>query len=729
MNDQTLRTAFHLHQQGNLAEASRLYGEVLRGNPKHFDALYLLGFAQLQRGAFDDAERLMGRALEVNPSSLDALRNRGMALQRLNRHADALLSYEKGLALAPHAAEMSIARGTALSQLGRHAEAFHAYDRAVTAQPELVVGWALRGNALLEQGKYEEALGSYDRAVALQPDLAEAWRHRSLALIQMGRLDDALESLDRTLALRADDADSWNDRGHLLMMLNRHEEAAGSYDCVLTLRPDQVDTLYNRGNALSILKRYDEAIRDCEQVLAIDPDYPYARGVLVHSRLQCCDWSAHNEDRLKVTIALGAGKRVISPFNHKALSDSAPEQLQCAQVWARNELPASQTPLWRGEKYRHRRIKLAYVSADFNASAVATLMAGVFEHHDRHLFDITAISMGSDAQTDMRVRLKKALRELVDARAMSDHEIASHLRQMEADIVVDLMGYTGECRSRIFAHRPAPLQANFLGFPGTMGAGFMDYIIADRIVVPDADRSAYAEKVVQLPDTYLPSDSTRTIDERAPTRAEMGLPERGFVFASFNNAYKFSPAMFDVWMRLLSRVENSVLWLPEHHPLARSNLIREAIARGIDEKRLVFAKQVPSPSGHLARLRLADLFLDTLPYNAHSTANDALWAGLPVLTCLGNSFAGRVAASLLLAVGLPELVTESPSSYEALALKLAREPEVLAAVKAKLKRNRDTHALFNTARFTRHLEAAFTIMWERHQRGERPTGFAVPRLG
>jgi len=291
------------------------------------------------------------------------------------------------------------------------------------------------------------------------------------------------------------------------------------------------------------------------------------------------------------------------------------------------------------------------------------------------------------------------------------------------------MGYTGENRSGIFEFRPAPLQVNFLGFPGTLGAAHMDYIIADRVVVPDQHKSAYAEKVVHLPDTYLPSDATRRIAEQAPTRAEAGLPERGFVFASFNNAYKFTPTMFDVWMRLLSKVEGSVLWLPEHHALAKLNLIRETEQRGIDSKRLVFAEQVPSPAGHLARLRLADLFLDTLPYNAHSTANDALWAGLPVLTCLGNSFAGRVAASQLQAVGLPELVTESLSTYEALALKLAREPERLAAVKAKLQRNRETHPLFNTARFTRHLESAFTIMWERHQRGDRPASFAVPSAG
>jgi predicted O-linked N-acetylglucosamine transferase (SPINDLY family) len=287
------------------------------------------------------------------------------------------------------------------------------------------------------------------------------------------------------------------------------------------------------------------------------------------------------------------------------------------------------------------------------------------------------------------------------------------------------MGYTGKCRSRIFAFRPAPLQVNFLGFPGTMGASYMDYIVADRTVVPDDHKSAYAENIVRLPDTYLPSDRTRAIDERTPTRAEAGLPATGFVFASFNNAYKFSPPIFDVWMRLLAQVDGSVLWLPDHHPLATSNLIREADRRGIDRSRLVFAAPVPSPASHLARLRLADLFLDTLPYNAHSTANDALWAGLPVLTCIGNSFAGRVAASLLHAAGLPELITESLSSYEALALELARDRERLAAVKATLNRNRDACALFDTKRFTRHLEAAFAAMWERYQNGDPPADFDV----
>jgi predicted O-linked N-acetylglucosamine transferase (SPINDLY family) len=729
MSDQLLKTAFRLHQEGKLADASRMYQDVLKLQPRHFDALYLLGFAHLQRGDFEQAERMMGRALEINPSSLDALHYRGMALQNLNRHAEALASYEKALAARPGLVEITLARGTALSQLGRHAEALVAYDSVVAARPDLPAGWALRGNALLEQHRNEEALQSFDRALALRPDFADAWRHRALALMQMGRVLEAVDSLERALQLRDSDVEAWIELGHLLMRLNRHAQAAAAYDRALNLRPGDVHALYNRGNVLSILKRYEEAMRDCERVLAIEPDYPYARGVLVHSRLQCCDWRSYDEDRQKISLALQTGKRVISPFNHKALSDSASEQLQCAQVWVRNECPASPTPLWRGEMYGHDRIRLAYVSADFNSSAVATLMAGVFEHHDRARFEVTAISFGSDTKTEMRSRLNRAFEHFVDAREMNEHEIASHVRHREIDIAVDLMGYTGECRSRIFAWRPAPLQVLFLGFAGTMGASYIDYVVADRTVIPDSHKRHYAEKVVQLPDTFLPSDATRAIDERVPTRHEAGLPENGFVFASFNNAYKFSPAMFDIWMRLLSQVEGSVLWLPEHHPSATRNLRREADVRGVNSSRLIFAAPVPSPGGHLARLKLADLFLDTLPYNAHSTANDALWAGLPVLTCVGNSFAGRVAASLLEVIGLGDLVTDSLSSYEALALKLAREPGHLAALRDKLKRNRNTSPVFDTARFTRHLEQAFTAMHQRHQRGERPSDLAVKPIG
>jgi len=725
MNEKKLRTAFTFHQAGNLAEAARLYGEVLRGDPKHFDALYLLGFAEYQRGRFEAAERLMAEAVEVNPRSLDALYNRAAALLQLNRHAEALSVYDAALALKPDAAEFIAGRGAALSSLGRREEALGAYDKALALRPTLATAWNHRGNALLELKRCEEAVASYERAVAIKPDYPEAWRLRGVALAQLARLEDALASVERALAIKPDDADALEERGNLLMRLNRHAEAVAAYDAALALKPENIHALYNRGNALSILKRFEEAMRDCESVLSRDPDYPYARGVLVHCKLQCCDWRDFDGERGKIALALEAGKRVVSPFNHKALSDSAAEQWQCARTWVRHECPPSPAPLWRGERYRHDRIRLAYVSADFNLSAVATLMAGVFEHHDRKRFEIIAVSFGSDVKTEMRDRLVGAFERFEETRALSDAEIAAFMHRSEVDIAVDLMGFTGECRSGIFALRPAPVQVNYLGFPSTMGARHLDYIIADKTVIQEGEQVHCSEKVVFLPNCYLPNDSTRPIAARTPSRGEAGLPDDGFVFCSFNQAYKFAPAMFDIWMRLLKRTEGSILWLPECAAAAMRNLKAEALKREVAPERIVFAPFAPSTEDHLARLRLADLFLDTLPYNSHTSACDALWSGVPVVTCPGSSFAGRVAASVLLAIDLPELVASSLDEYENIAAEFAREPTFLAAIKEKIAKHREVCPLFDTMRFTRNLEAAYTAMWRRARRGEAPASFAV----
>jgi len=365
------------------------------------------------------------------------------------------------------------------------------------------------------------------------------------------------------------------------------------------------------------------------------------------------------------------------------------------------------------------------VSADFHAHALATLMAGVFEKHDRSRFETIAISLGPDDGSPMRARLNRAFDRFIDVRMKSDADIAALMRENETDIAIDLMGFTEGCRPAIFAHRPAPVQANYLGFPGTMGADFMDYIIADEIVAPMSQHRHYTESVVTLPGSFMPADSMRAVGSRIFTREALGLPTNGFVFCCFNASYKITPPIFDSWMGLLESVEESVLWLGQANDSARRNLKREAEVRGIAGRRIVFASYLPSAADHLARLKLADLFLDTLPYNAHATAADALWVGLPVLTCMGNRFAGRVAASLLHAVGLPELVTDSLERYEAKARELARDPAALDAIKARLQRHRVTHSLFDTTRSTRNLEKAFLAMWERHQHGLPPQSFAV----
>jgi len=357
------------------------------------------------------------------------------------------------------------------------------------------------------------------------------------------------------------------------------------------------------------------------------------------------------------------------------------------QLWVAHEVPPSPVPLWRGERYRHDRIRLAYVSADFNNSAVSTLMAGVFEHHDRSRFETVAVAFGPAEKTPMRMRLESAFEHFLDLRTQSDLDIAARLRAMESDIAVDLMGVHGECRSQIFAERPAPLQVNYLGFPGTMGAPYIDYIVADSVVIPEDHQRSYAEKIAHLPDCYLPSDSTRPIAAH-PSRREAGLPEQGFVFASFTTATNLPRPSSTSGCACSARSKTAWLWLPHNNALAMRNLAREAELRGVAAKRLVFAPPIAAADEHLARLSLADLFLDTLPYNAHTSAIDALWAGVPLLTLLGNSFAGRAAASALNAAGLPDLIAHSPAGYEALALSLARNSAALAGLRAKLARNR-----------------------------------------
>jgi predicted O-linked N-acetylglucosamine transferase (SPINDLY family) len=469
---------------------------------------------------------------------------------------------------------------------------------------------------------------------------------------------------------------------------------------------------------------HEDAGRDIEHALALNADLPYAAGALLHARMYACDWRTYERDSADLLAKIRDGKRVAEPLTILNISNCAADQLVCAQTYINDRFPVASTPLWRGERYAHDRIRVAYLSADFHDHAVMYLMAGLFERHDRARFDVVGVSFGPDPPTEMRVRLKQASERFIDVSHSRDDEIAKLLRELEIDVAVDLKGFTDDARTSIFAFRPAPIQVNYLGYPGTIGAPYIDYIIADRIVIAHDQHDDYAENVVYLPDCYQVNDSMRAIAERTPTRTEAGLPEAGFVFCSFNNNYKITPAMFDVWMRLLREIDGSVLWLFEGNAAAPANLRREARNRGVPPERLVFAPKT-DVANHLARHRLADLFLDTQPWNAHTTASDALWAGLPVVTCIGTTFAGRVAASLLEAVGLPELVTPTLAKYEALALQLAREPHLLAGIKQKLLDNRRIFPLFNTDRSRRHIEAAYSEMFARHQRGEAPASFAI----
>ena len=488
--------------------------------------------------------------------------------------------------------------------------------------------------------------------------------------------------------------------------------------------PQDAKAWARQANQFLKLGRFAEAAEASDRALALDPGHIAATRIGIDSRIFACDWRRRENDKRRIREGLTAGVRLVGPLNHRAICSSEAEHLVLAQLRGK-EIPPAEIPQWKSETYRHDKIRIAYISTDFRDHVLSAAMAGCLEHHDKTRFEITAISTGTDDGSQMRQRIKSAVDLFIDATAMSDVQVATKLRELEIDIAVDQNGYSGAGRPGILTSRPAPVQVNFLAYPGTLGVAFIDYIIADRFMIPDENRMFYSEQVAYLPHTYLPTDSTRPIADRTPSRTEAGLPETGFVFVCNNNAHKIGPELFDIWMRLLKAVEGSVLWFNALSPSTRINLRREASAHGVAPKRLVFAPKMPKIEDHLARLRLGDIFLDTLPYNAHATASDALWAGLPVLTCHGNTFPAGVAAGVLHAIGLPELVTKSLSEYEALALTLARNPERLGAIKAKLMRNRDSEPLFNTALFTRNLESVYVTMLERHQAGLPPESFAV----
>jgi protein O-GlcNAc transferase len=745
-------------QQTRYDEAERLLTEALNINPNSVDALAgrgsaLLGLGRpsdalasfesalainselpevhVDRGAAlqflgrpADALASYDRALKIRPDFLPALTDRANVLQVLHRHDDAIADLTQALAVAPDDFASLSGLGHALDAQDRREEALAAYERALAVRPGDVALLNARASALYRLGRHAEAMIEWDRALASDSRLVPALVGRGNVLHVLGRSEEALADFDKAIEASPDYAVAPYNRGIVLNELGRYDEAIAAYQWAIAIKPDFVQALFNCGALLSERNRHEEAIASFERVLAADPEYPLALGNLAYVEAQCCSWQGRDQVVQRVEEGVRRGKPVNVPLAFLALSPDAEAQRICAASLVANKHPSSPHPLWTGEVYGHDRIRVAYVSADFHEHALAILIAGLFEQHDHDRFETTGIVFGPDKQSPLRSRIETTFDQVVDIRRKSDAEAAQLVRELEIDIAVDLMGFTNGSRTGIFAHRPAPVQVNYLGYPGTMGAEYMDYILADRYLIPDTLRRHYAENVVYLPDTFQVNDAKRRVSDVTPSRSDVGLPLEGFVFCAFNNSFKITPDVFAVWMRLLDRVPGSVLWLIANNSLVEANLRREAQDRGVAPNRLVFAPRLPYPE-HLARYRLADLFLDTLPFNAGTTASDALWAGLPVLTCSGEAFAARMAGSLLHAVGLPELITHSLADYEALAFQLATDAPRLFSIRQELARNRDTYPLFDTDRFRRNLEAAFRTMWEKTQRGETPASFAV----
>ena len=711
----------------NLAEAWLGRGRGCEGLAHHVEAL----------GAFD-------RALTLEPNLAVAWYCRGVALFRLKQHQEAFAALERALAIEPNFAEAWVGRGNLAWELERFEEAFAAFERALALKPDLAEAWLGRGNvsydirhseSLSARGKgltdfteYTDTMAAFDRALALEPNLAEAWLGRGNVLCaDIKNYHEAQQAYDQALALKSDLAEAWLGRGNALFGLKNYPDAQLAYDRALALKPDLAKAWFGLGRVFAALNQYADAVVAFDRAVAQKSDIKYARGARLYAQLHLADWANLDAEISAIISAVREQKSVIDPLVFSLISSSPSDQLICAKQFIRS--PISFPAIWSGEIYSHDRIRIAYLSADFRNHPVTQLTVGLFEQHDRSRFHTFGISFGPDDNSSARRRIKSAFEEFIDVQQMSDEDIARLIRHKEIDIVVDLMGFTSDNRVDVLGRRAAPIQINYLGYPGTMAADYIDYIIADQTIIPKEHFAFYSEQVVWLPDCYQANDASQPISERKPRRSECQLPETAFVFCCFNNTVKMLPEMFDIWMRLLTAKEKSVLWLSGTNATAVGNLRREAEKRGVSPDRLLFATKTPLLADHLARLGNADLFLDTLPYNAHATASDALWAGVPLITCLGSGFASRVAASLLKAVGLDELITHSLHDYEALALGLANDPARLRAIREQLALNRTTHPLFDTARFTRHIESAYTTMCQRYQRGEGSQAFAASQIG
>jgi len=627
-------------------------------------------------GRLDEAEQLCRRILELRQGDLWARYRIGVIRLQQGRAAEALEILDPLVALAPADADVRAQRGRSLQELGRGGAALEDFDQALRLQPDNALSLLYRGNLWTEAGEFTRALESYDRLLRIAPGYDEAWFRR----------------------------------GNLLGQMDRLEEALASYATALACNPGRFGAVFNSGTLLLKLERYDEAFAAFEKAQAMAPDHPHVLGGMLSAVLGGCDFKRWPEFQARAVDAVRNGQAVIVPLDFMPVCDDGALRRHCSENFIAARLPQPAQPLWKGEAYHHDRVRIAYLSADFRQHATAELIAGLIETHDRSRFEVIAVSFGRDDNSVLRARLVRAFDRFEDVRLKSDADVAQWLKDSEIDIAIDLKGHTEESRPGILAHRPCPVQVGYLGYPGTIGAPWLDYILADARVLPFDQQPFYSERIVHLPHCYQVNDSSRAIGE-TPTRTAAGLPENGFVFCCFNAAWKITPVLFDVWMRLLAAVPGSVLWLLDDNATARRNLAAAADARGIDPARMVFAPRIPS-AAHLARHRLADLFLDTLPYNAHTTASDALWAGLPLLTCLGAQFDGRVAASLLEAVGLPELVAYNLADYEALALALARDSARLLSLKVKLAANRLTSPLYDTDQFRQSIEAAYLRMVE-----------------
>lgn len=676
-----LKLAEQYFRQQNYALAKTVLGTILQGYPGNPRANELLAYIIGNDGDLQGAIRLLEKSASSSGCAPAVHYELGGIYLSRDDDEKAVISFGKAASLGFKTFELHFKYGQSLAKLGFFHKAIEQFILAKNqngSSPELFFNLAKLHEYL---GDYSKALQEYESVIGIDPTYVPAWIGGGQILKNQGDFAAALNAFDEALSIDASNPEA----------------------------------LYLKGSLLRSLRRYSEAIEVYSRCLKAEPDFPFLFGAYVNTKLLICDWSDYDDSLEKIKQQLLESKEVIAPFPFLALADDPELQLLAANIWVKHETRNIKLfQVKAAATLYQRKIRIGYFSADFGFHPVAFLIAEIFELHNRDQFEIYGFSVGPNTGDPMRKRLEKSFDQFIDVESLPDSKVAERARELEIDIAIDLTGFTQDGRTNIFALGAAPVQVNFLGYPGTLGATYMDYIIADPILIPNGSQEFYAEKIAYLPDSYQPNDRQRPRLARRMSRSEAGLPQKGFVFCCFNNNFKITPKRFDLWAAILRQVEGSYLWLLEDNPFASSNLRSEIQKKGIDPDRLVFAPRV-SPKDHLARISTADLFLDTAPYSAHTTTSDALWVGLPVLTVMGKSFASRVAASLIFASGLPELVADTDEAYVQLAVELAIAPDKLEGIRSRLQMNYKKIPLFDSVKFTKNLENLYVEMYAKSQ--------------
>lgn len=713
-----LNSSIQSIQSNQLNEAEKCLLQVLNVEPKNADALCFLSVVAAYRADYKEALKLINKSIDAFSANAVAHSNKGNILKELGYHTEALMSFDKAISIEPNYAEAYSNKGNALQELGRYQDAVFIYDKAISIEPNYAEAFSNKGNALQELGLFDEAMRCYETSLSIHSGSASTWNNMGVAHRRLKNYQQALECQERALQISPDYADAWGNRGSTAYALFDYVAAVKCFDKAISLKPDYAGAYADKGNVLDRLGQYDEALFCFEKAYSLKPALEYLPGSILYTKLKIALWDDLDRDYERVIKGLENKEKSTRVFPVLSFSNAPEINHQAAQAFVNtHHVPkAALQPL---EKKRHSKIRIGYFSADFRDHPVSLLAAELFELHDREKFEIYAFSLRSASEGDkVELRLRKAFDHFLDLESKTDVQVAQIARECEIDIAVDLGGHTELGPTGVFSYRAAPIQVGYLGFAGSTGASYMDYIVADKTIIPESSRIHYTEKVVYLPNTLMVDDSKRVPSSRPITRAEYGLPEDHFIFCCFNNSYKFNKRILESWARVLLKVDKSIFWISENTAFFRENILKEFKKLGVGPERIMFSQRVDSMDDHLARYALADLFLDTNPYNAHTTAVDALKAGLPLLTCLGETFPSRVAGSLLRSVGIPELVTQNMDEYERLAIELATHTEKLRDIRTRLKKNRFTTPLFDTQLYAKNIESAYLEMYKRYLNAE-----------